>query len=100
MIDVYDNHNILILPSYTEGQPSVVDESLSRRRPVIIFEEIVHIIEDRKGIFISKRDLNSLTETAKFILNNYKKIQNDIQQNKFTLEDDMIKQISTIINNN
>ncbi len=100
LIDVYDNHNILILPSYTEGQPSVVDESLSRRRPVIIFEEIAHIIEDRKGIFISKRDLNSLTETAKFILNNYKKIQNDIQQNKFTLEDDMIKQISTIINNN
>ena len=54
LIDIYDDHNILILPSFTEGQPSVVDESLARRRPVIIFEEISDIIKDRKGIFISK----------------------------------------------
>ena len=90
----------MILPSYTEGQPSVVDESLARRRPVIIFEDIAHIIKDRKGIFVSKRDLNSFTETAEFILKNYKEIQNDIGQNKFILEEDMFKQISEIINNN
>ena len=100
LIDTYDNHNVLILPSYTEGQPSVVDESLARRRPVIIFEDIAHIIKDRKGIFVSKRDLNSFTETAEFILKNYKEIQNDIGQNKFILEEDMFKQISEIINNN
>ena len=100
LIDAYDNHNILILPSYTEGQPSVVDESLARRRPVIIFEEIAHIIKDRKGIFVSKREVNSFTQTAKFILKNYSKIENDIQQNKFILEEDMIKQISTIIDRN
>ena len=100
LIDTYDNHNVLILPSYTEGQPSVVDGSLARRRPVIIFEDIAHIIKDRKGIFVSKRDLNSFTETAEFILKNYKEIQNDIGQNKFILEEDMFKQISKIINNN
>ena len=100
LIDTYDNHNVLILPSYTEGQPSVVDESLARRRPVIIFEDIAHIIKERKGIFVSKRDLNSFTKTAEFILKNYKEIQNDIGQNKFILEEDMFKQISEIINNN
>ena len=100
LIDAFDNHNILILPSYTEGQPSVVDESLARRRPVIIFEEIAHIVKDRKGIFVSKRDINSFTETAKFILDNYIKIQNDIKQNKFVLEKEMFKQISEIVKNN
>ena len=100
LIDIFDNHNILILPSYTEGQPSVVDESLARRRPVIIFEDIAHIVKGRKGVFVSKRDLSSLIETAKFILKNYSKIQNDIEQNKFTQEKDMFKQISEIIKNN
>ena len=55
LIDTFDNHNILILPSYTEGQPYVVDESLARKRPVIIFEEISHVIKGRKGVFVAKR---------------------------------------------
>ena len=100
LINAYDDHNILILPSYTEGQPSVVDESLARRRPVIIFKEISHIIKGRKGIFVSKRDLNSFTETAKFIMENYTKIQMETEENKFPLEKDMFKQISEIIKNN
>ena len=100
LISAFDNHNILILPSYTEGQPSVVDESLARRRPVIIFEEIEHIVKGRKGIFVSKRNINSFTETVKFILDNYAKIQNDIKQNKFIHEKEMFKQISEIIKNN
>ena len=100
LINAYDDHNILILPSYTEGQPSVVDESLARRRPVIIFEEISHIIKERKGIFVSKRNLNSLTETAKFIIENYVNIQMEIEENKFSLETNMFNQISEIIKNN
>ena len=97
LIDTYDNHNILILPSYTEGQPYVVDESLIRRRPVLIFEDIAHIIKDRKGIFVSKRDPKSFIETTKFIMTNYMKIQKDIEKNNFPLEKDMFKQISDII---
>ena len=46
LIDTYDNHTITILPSYTEGHPQVVDESLARRRPVIIFDDISYIIKD------------------------------------------------------
>lgn len=40
LISYYDNCNIFILPSYTEGNPQVIKESLSRFRPVIIFNEI------------------------------------------------------------
>ena len=100
LINIYDKHNITVLPSYTEATPYVVDESLARKRPVIIFEDIEYIIRNKKGIFVSKRDINSFTETAKFILDNYTKIQNDIKQNKFVLEKEMIKQISEIVKNN
>jgi glycosyltransferase involved in cell wall biosynthesis len=97
LIDAYDNHNILILPSFTEGQPYVVDESLSRRRPVIIFEDIAHIIKERKGIFVSKRTIDSFCETTKHVMQNYNEIQKSIEKNKFPLEKDMLKQISNII---
>ena len=100
LIETFDNHNILILPSYTEGQPYVVDESLSRRRPVLIFEDIAHIIKGRKGIFVSKRNIDSFTETTKFIMKNYNEIQKDIEKNIFPLEMNMFKQISDIVKKN
>ena len=100
LMKAYDNHNILILPSYTEGQPYVVDESLARRRPVLIFEDIRHIVKGRKGIFVCERNIESLTKTVKFIIQNYSDIQKDIDQNKFPLEEDMFKQISNIIKKN
>ena len=78
----------------------MVDESLARRRPVLIFEDIEHIIKGRKGIFVSKRDVISLTEKIKFIMNNYIDIQKEIQENKFPLERDMFKQIASVINKN
>jgi len=100
LINAYDDHNILILPSYTEGQPYVVDESLARRRPVIIFKDIKHIIKGRKGIFVSERNVDALTKTIKFIMHNYYGIQKEIDQNKFPLEEDMFKQIASVINKN
>ena len=54
LIKYYDDNNIFVLPSFTEGHPMVLLESLARRRPVIIFEEISHVIGDKKGIFVSK----------------------------------------------
>ena len=41
----------MILPSYTEATPYVVDEALARKRPVIIFDDISYIVIDKKGIF-------------------------------------------------
>ena len=40
IIEAYDDHNVFILPSFTEAHPQVLDESLARLRPVIIFPEI------------------------------------------------------------
>ena len=97
LIDIYDAHNILILPSFTEGQPHVVEESLARRRPVIVFEDIDHIIKTRKGIFVAKRTVDSFSETVKYVMQNYAKIQENIEKNKFPLKKDMLKQISNII---
>ena len=52
LIKYYDDHNIFILPSFTEGHPMALLESLARRRPVVIFEDIDHVIEKKKGIFV------------------------------------------------
>ena len=97
LINIYDNHNIMVLPSFTEATPYVVDEALSRKRPVIIFEDIDYIIRDKKGIFVSKRDLNSFSETTKHIMDNYQGIQKKIEKNELPTKKRMIKQISDII---
>jgi len=98
LINIYDEHNIMILPSYTEATPYVVDEALSRKRPVIIFEDISYIVRGRIGIFVSKRNINSFSETTKYILDNYQEIQKKMEKNVLPTKDDMIKQISDIIN--
>jgi len=99
LINVYDEHNIMVLPSFTEATPYVVDESLSRKRPVIIFEDIAYIVRDKKGIFISKRDVDSFSKTTKYIMDNYLEIQKNMEKNILPTKKDMIKQISDIINN-
>ena len=97
LINIYDNHNIMILPSFTEAYPYVVDESLSRNRPVIIFEDIEYIIKDKRGIFVSKRNLDSFSKTAKYIMQNYYEIQKDIEKNSLPTKQSMLKQISDIL---
>ncbi len=82
LIKYYDDHNIFILPSFTEGHPMVLLESLARRRPVVIFDEIKHVIGDKKGIFVSKRNFLSFLGTLNNIKKNYKKIQKDMKKNK------------------
>ena len=100
LIDIYDNHNITILTSYTEGHPQVVDESLSRRRPVIIFEDIAHVIRDKKGIFITKRNIDSFSETVEYIIKNYISIQKEMEKNMLPTKKKFIEQISNIIEKN
>ena len=97
LIDIYDDHNITVLPSFTEGTPYVVDESLARKRPVIIFDEISYIVRDKQGIFISKRDVDSFSKTTKYIMDNYLEIQKMMEKNVLPTEESMIKQISDII---
>lgn len=98
LINEYDKNHILLLPSYTEAHPKVVDESLSRLRPIIIFEDIKHIIGKRFGIFISKRSHFEFLKIANFIIINYQKIINDITKNDLPTKKKFIQDITRIIN--
>ena len=99
LINYYDEHNIFVLPSYTEGYPMVILESLARHRPVIIFDEIKHVIGDKKGIFVSKRNTESFLEKINYIKNNYNKIQKDIKNNDLPLKQDFLKKLENSIFN-
>ena len=100
LIKEYDKNHILILPSYTEAHPKVVDESLARFRPVIIFEDIKHIIGNRYGVFIAKREYNDFFKVINFTISNYKKIIDDISKNNLPTKKDFIQELSKIININ
>ena len=99
LIKYYDDHNIFILPSFTEGYPMVLLEALARRRPVIIFEDIRHVAENKKGVFVSKRNFSDLFNTIDYIKKNYKEIQNDIRKTKLPTNSDFIKDLTQFINN-
>jgi glycosyltransferase involved in cell wall biosynthesis len=97
LIKFYDEHNIFILPSYTEGHPMALLEALSRLRPVIIFKDIEHVIGDKKGIFVADRNLNSLLEQINYIKKNYKKIQQDMKKNKLPTRAEFLSKFSNLI---
>ena len=99
LIDIYDDHNITILPSYTEATPYVVDESLSRLRPVIIFEDIKYIKRDKEGIYIAKRNIDSFLQTLEYVMKNYLTIQEKMAKNVLPTKNTMIKELSAIIKN-
>ena len=100
LIKFYDNHNIFILPSYTEAHPKVVDEALSRLRPVVIFQEIDHIIQNRKGVFVTNRESKSLLTTIEYIMKNYLTIQREIGKNKLPTKKEFISDMVNALNNN
>ena len=99
IIKFYDDHNIFILPSFTEAHPQVLDEALSRLRPVIVFSEISHVKRDREGVFVCKRDHKSLIDTIKYIINNYKDIEKKMNNNKLPTKNIFLKDLTQIIKN-
>ena len=99
LIKLYDNHNMFILPSYTEGHPMVLLESLARMRPVIIFNEIEYVVGDKKGIFVSKREVPALRETIDHIKKNYQNIFNEMKKNNLPTNNEFIKDLKSYIIN-
>ena len=97
LIKHYDDHNIFILPSFTEGHPMVLLEALARRRPVIIFDEIKHIIGDKKGIFVAKRNFINFFGTLNHIKKNYKRIQKDMRKNKLPTNKEFLEKFEKAI---
>ena len=62
------------------------------------YKSSVNNIQSSLKVFeLSKREINSFTEKAKYIMNNYKEIQKNMEQNVLPTKKSMIKQISDII---
>jgi glycosyltransferase involved in cell wall biosynthesis len=97
IIKFYDKCNIFVLPSYTEGAPKVILESLARYRPVIIFKEISHVKKDFKGIFICKRSPKDFKNKVNYILKNYKQILKQIKRNKIHSKQEFQNNLSRIV---
>ena len=76
----------------------VLLEALARRRPVVIFDDIKHVIGDKKGIFVTKRNFLSFLGTLNNIKKNYKKIQNDMKLNKLPSHKDFIDKFVNLVN--
>lgn len=100
LIKFYDNCNIFVLPSYTEGHPMVLLEALSRGRPVIVFKDIKHVVRNYKGVFVIERNKKKFFRKVEFILKNYKLIQAKIKKNNLPTNYEFINNLSTIINYN
>jgi glycosyltransferase involved in cell wall biosynthesis len=97
LINIYDNHNIFILPSFTEGHPMVLLEALARLRPVIIFPEIAHIVGNKKGIFVAERNSKNFFEKTNFIIKNYQSIQNEMKKNQLPTKDQFLQEFGKLI---
>ena len=97
IINFYDEHNILILPSYTEAHPQVLDEALARNRPVIIFKEISHVKRNREGVFICDRNIESLENMVSYIKSNYNDILAKIKKNELPTQENFINELKNIL---
>ena len=99
LIKHFDNHNIVILPSFTEGHPRVLIESLARKRPIIIFDDISHIKKNFHGVYICKRNIKSFASTIDQIIKNYNDIQKEMEKNILPTKEKFILQLNKIIKN-
>jgi len=97
LIKFYDDHNIFILPSYTEGHPMVLLEALARLRPVIIFRDIKHVVGNKKGIFIAERSSRGLLDQINYIKENYRSIQLEMKENKLPTKEEFLLRFSNLI---
>ena len=98
LIEQYDQHDIFILPSYTEGYPQALIESLVRQRPVVVFEEIKHVLQKYEGVFVCKRDHNHLLDLIKFIDKNYEEILEKMKKNRYPTKENFFQQLNKILN--
>ena len=97
LINLYDSSNIIILPSFTEGHPKILDESLARMRPVIIFDDIKYVINNRYGVFSSKRNFKELIKKIYYIKKNNKIINKQIKKNVLPKKNIFLKELEKII---
>ncbi len=97
LIKCYDDCDIFVLPSYAEAYPQVILESLSRLKPVIIFNEIKFLKKTFSvGVFNSQRNVKDLQKVIKNIASNYSKIQKKILKQKIFTQKNFFNEMNTI----
>ena len=64
---------------------------------MVIFDEIKHVVGEKKGIFVTKRNFLSFLATLNNIKKNYKKIQKDMKKNKLPTNKDFIDALERYI---
>ena len=82
---------------FTEGQPQVLIESLIRERPVIVFNEIQHVCQNYKGIFVVDRNPKNLIDIIQFIDKNYEQILIEMKRNKYPTKENFLNQLDQIL---
>ena len=75
-----------------------MDEALARLRPVIVFKEISHVVRDRKGVYVVERNLKSLSEKIKYLIDNYEKIRQEMKTNQLPSKENFVNEIRNILN--
>jgi glycosyltransferase involved in cell wall biosynthesis len=100
LIRQYDKNDIFILPSYTEAHPKVIDEALSRLKPVVVFSDIKHVAKNRFGVFVVDRNLNQFVKKIKYIKRNYKRICQKISENVLPTKKDFLSKFSLALKKN
>tara|TARA_Y100000816_G_scaffold292630_1_gene289340 strand:+ start:21897 stop:22937 length:1041 start_codon:yes stop_codon:yes gene_type:complete len=98
LIKFFDQSDIFILPSYIEAYPQVILESLSRLKPIIIFNEIQYLKKTFPyGLYNCKRNKRDFEKKLKMIIKNYEKIQISILKKKIYTLENFTTQINKIL---
>ena len=100
LIKCYDECDIFILPSYAEAYPQVILESLSRLKPVIVFNDIKFLKKTFSvGVFNSQRNPKGLKKVIENIASNYSKIQKKIFNQKLFTQKNFFIEMNKTFNN-
>lgn len=93
LIRYFDKSDIFVLPSFIEAYPQVILESLSRLKPVVIFNEIKYLKKTFPfGLLNCERNKNDFEKKLKVIIQNYNKIQMSILKKEvYSLKNFMIQ---------
>ena len=79
LIKYYNQSDVFILPSYIEAYPQVILESLSRLKPIVVFNDIKYLKKTFPfGLINCKRNVEDLEKTLKRLIKDYHKIQTSI----------------------
>ena len=98
LIKFFDQSDIFILPSYIEAYPQVILESLSRLKPIVIFNEIQYLKKTFPyGLYNCKRNKRDFEKKLKMIIKNYEKIQISILKKKIYTLENFTTQINKIL---